>query len=50
MLQQPAAEIRKDAEGLLRAVGSLSILGFCCINMDAGTLTRTSRHCWKPLL
>ena len=37
MLQCTAAEIRKDAEQLLAAVGDTSNVGLCCINMDHGT-------------
>jgi hypothetical protein len=34
MLQFSAAEIRRDAERLLAAVGDTSHVGLCCTNMD----------------
>jgi uroporphyrinogen-III decarboxylase len=37
MLQLTAAEIREDAEKLLRACGRTEKVGLCCINMDHGT-------------
>jgi hypothetical protein len=37
MLQQRAAEIRADAQGLLAASGRTRNVGLCCINMDYGT-------------
>jgi hypothetical protein len=37
MLQQPADEISKDTERLLRAAARAGNVGVCCINMDFGT-------------
>ena len=37
MLQCTAADIRRDAEQLLAAVGDTRKVGLCCINMDYGT-------------